>query len=134
MKGFTMRHIDKQTGLTLLGFMMVVALVCFFALVGLKLFPLYNESFAVDQSLKSVANQPEAEKLTTRDIHKYFIRNANINGLSRFKERNISDYLSANKIGEKPREMYMYYEARSKLFGNLDIVLVYDKTFELGGN
>jgi len=129
-----MRHIDKQTGLTLLGFMMVVALVCFFALVGLKLFPLYNESFAVDQSLKSVANQPEAEKLTTHDIHKYFIRNANINGLSRFKERNISDYLSANKIGEKPREMYMYYEARSKLFGNLDIVLVYDKTFELGGN
>lgn len=134
MKGFTMRHIDKQTGLTLLGFMMVVALICFFALVGLKLFPLYSESFAVDQSLKSVANQPEAEKMTTRDIHKVFIRNANINGLSRFQERNISDYLSANKIGERPREMYMYYEARSKLFGNLDIVLVYDKTFELGGN
>ena len=134
MKGFTMRHINKQNGLTLLGFMMVVALVCFFALVALKLFPLYNEKFAVDQSLKSVANQPEAEKMSERDIHRAFIRNANINGLDRFQERNIDDYLSANKIGQRPREMYMYYEARTPLFGNLDIVLVYDKTVELGSN
>lgn len=129
-----MREINRQKGLTFLGFLMVVALICFFALVGLKLFPLYNESFAVDQSLKSVANQPDAEKMSIRDIHKYFIRNANINGLDRFQERNIDEYLTANKIGERPREMYMYYEARSKLFGNLDIVLVYDKTFELGSN
>lgn len=129
-----MKHINKQHGLTLLGFMMVVALVCFFALVALKLFPLYNESFAVDQSMKSVANQPEAEKMSEREVHKYFMRNANINGLDRFTEKNIDDYLSANKIGSKPREMYMYYEARSNLFGNLDIVLVYDKVFVLGGN
>jgi len=129
-----MRHIDKQNGLTLLGFMMVVALVCFFALVGLKLFPLYNESFAVDQSLKSVVNQPDAASMPEREIYKYFMRNANINGLSRFSERNIDEYLAANKVGSDPREMYMYYEARANLFGNLDIVLVYDKTFVLGGN
>ncbi len=129
-----MKHIDKQNGLTLLGFLIVVALVCFFVLVGLKLFPLYNEKFGVDQSLKSVANQPEAAKMSERDVHKYFMRAANINGLSRFKEKNIDDYLSANKIGERPREMRMQYEARTNLFGNLDVVLVYDRTVELGGN
>lgn len=129
-----MTYSSKQNGFTLIGFLMVVALVAFFALVAMKLFPLYNESFAVSQSLESVANQPEAETMSKRDIHKYFLRSANINGLSRFKERNINDYLGVNKAGEKPREMYMYYEARTKLFGNLDIVLVYDKTVELGGN
>lgn len=129
-----MTYSSKQYGFTLIGFLMLVALVAFFALVAMKLFPLYNESFAVSQSLESVANQPEAEKMSKRDVHKYFLRSANINGLSRFQERNINDYLSVNKVGEKPREMYMYYEGRTKLFGNLDIVLVYDKTVQLGGN
>lgn len=129
-----MVRMQKQDGLTLIGFLIVLALVCFFALVALKLFPLYNESFAVTQSLKSVANQPEAEKMSEREIHKYFIRSVDINDLERFNEKNIDDYLSVNKIGSKPREMYMYYEGRTKLFGNLDIVLVYDKTIQLGNN
>lgn len=127
-----MMKTETQGGLTLLGFIMVVALICFFILLGLKLFPLYNESFAVTQSLKSVASQPEAEKLSENDIQKYFLRSAYINGLERFKEDNIDDYLVANKVGEDPRTMTMYYEGRKNLFSNLDIVLVYDRTIELG--
>lgn len=127
-----MMKTETQDGLTLLGFIMVVALICFFILLGLKLFPLYNESFAVTQSLKSVASQPEAETLSENDIQKYFLRSAYINGLDRFKEDNIDDYLVANKVGEEPRTMTMYYEGRKNLFRNLDIVLVYDRTIELG--
>lgn len=127
-----MMKTETQNGLTLLGFIMVVALICFFILLGLKLFPLYNESFAVTQSLKSVASQPEAEKLSENDIQKYFLRSAYINGLDRFKEDNIDDYLVANKVGEDPRTMTIYYEGRKNLFSNLDIVLVYDRTIELG--
>lgn len=123
---------NMQCGLTLLGFIMVVALICFFILIALKLFPLYNESFAVTQSLNSVASQPDAAQLSENDIQKYFLRSANINGLSRFKESNINDYLAANKVGEKPRTMTMYYEGRKNLFSNLDIVLVYDKSIDLG--
>lgn len=129
-----MIHTQKQYGLTFIGFLIVVALFCFFALVALKLFPLYNESFAVTQSLKAVANQPDVASKSEREIHKLFMRNVDINDLDRFKEENIDDYLSVNKVGQKPREMYMYYEGRKNLFGNLDIVLVYDKTVELGSN
>ncbi len=129
-----MTYSGNQHGLTLIGFIMVVVLVGFFALVAMKLFPLYNDSFAITQSLKSVASQPEAEKMTERDVRRYFLRSANINGLYQFTEKNISDYLTANKVGQEPREMYMYYENRTTLFGDLDIVLVYDKTVQLGGN
>lgn len=124
----------NQYGLTLIGFIMVVALVGFFALVAMKLFPLYSDSFGITQSLKSVASQDEAEKLSERDVRKYFLRSANINGLYQFTEKNINDYLSANKVGQEPREMYMYYENRTTLFGNLDIVLVHDETVQLGDN
>lgn len=127
-----MMNLQRQNGLTLTGFIMVIALVCFFALVAMKLFPLYNESFAVTKSLESVAKDPKADKLALIQLRRNFLRNANINGLSRFQERNISDYLTANKVGQKPRTMTMNYEARTNLFGNLDMVLVYEKTLELG--
>jgi len=129
-----MKPLSKQSGISFLGFIVVVALVCFFVLVGLKLFPLYSEKFAVDQSLASIANQPEAIKMSERDIHKAFMKNVHVNDIDRFTERNIDDHLTANKVGEKPREMYMQYEARTNLFGNLDIVLVYDKTVTLSRN
>ena len=129
-----MKPLSNQSGISFLGFIFVVALVCFFALVFLKLFPLYTEKFAVDQSLASVANQPEAIKMSERDIHDAFMRNVHVNDIDRFNEKNIDDYLTANKVGEKPREMYMQYEARTNLFGNLDIILVYDKTVTLGSN
>lgn len=127
-----MTNFQRQKGLSLTGFMLVIALVCFFALVAMKLFPLYNESFAVTKSLESVAKDPKADKLPVIQLRRNFIRNANINGLSRFSEKDIKDYLTANKIGQKPRTMTMNYEARNNLFGNLDMVLVYEKTLELG--
>ncbi len=129
-----MKALSKQSGISFFGFIIVVALVCFFVLVALKLFPLYSEKFAVDQSLASVSNQPGAVEMSERDIHKAFMRNVHVNDIDRFNEKNIDDYLSANKVGEKPREMYMQYEARTNLFGNLDIILVYDKTVTLGSN
>lgn len=129
-----MKPLSKQSGISFLGFIVVVGLICFFVLVALKLFPLYSEKFAVDQSLTSIANQPEAEKLSERDMHKLFMKRVHVNDIDRFTERNIDDYLTANKVGEKPREMYMQYEARTNLFGNLDIILVYDKTITLGDN
>lgn len=129
-----MNTYKNQSGLTFIGFLVVAALVGFAALIVMKLFPLYNDKFAISQSLQSVAGQPEAEKMSEHDVQKYFLRSANINGLYQFKESNIDEYLSANKVGEQPREMYMYYENRTNLFGDLDIVLIYDKTVELGGN
>ncbi|MCS3902618.1 Tfp pilus assembly protein PilE [Methylohalomonas lacus] len=129
-----MTYSRNQYGLTLIGFIMVIVLIGFFALVAMKLFPLYSDSFAITQSLNSVASQAEAEKMSERDVRKYFLRSANINGLYQFTEKNINDYLTANKVGQEPREMYMYYENRTTLFGDLDVVLVYDETVQLGGN
>lgn len=129
-----MKPLTKQSGMSFLGFIIVVGLICFFTLVVLKLFPLYTEKFAVDQSLESVANQPNAEAMSERDIHKAFMKNVYINDIDRFNDKNIDDHLSANKVGEKPREMYMQYEARTNMLSNIDIVLVYDKTVTLGSN
>jgi type II secretory pathway pseudopilin PulG len=131
-----MKKMNAEQGMTLIGFIMVIALIAFFALIVLRLFPLYNESFAATQSLTSVANAPEAAKLSDQDIRKTFLRNAQINGLSRFSEKNIKEYLTINKpeTADGNKTVTLQYEGRNKLFGNLEIVLVYDKTMELRSN
>lgn len=130
-----MMNIWRQDGITLVGFMIVVALISFFAVVGMKLFPLYNESFGVTQSLRSVANQPNASEMSPRELQQAFLRNAQINSLRRFTERNISDYMTVSRVSRhEPRTITFAYEGRNDLFGNLDIVLVYEKTVELRAN
>ena len=46
-----------QRGITLLGFIIVLAVVGFFAYVGMKLFPMYSEYYSVKSALKGLANE-----------------------------------------------------------------------------
>jgi Tfp pilus assembly major pilin PilA len=130
-----MVKIQHQNGMTLLGFIIVAGVVSFFALIAMKVFPLYNESFAVTHSLESVVNQPDASEMTTRELQRAFLRYAQINSLYRFNDSNIGDYMTVNRGSRtEPRTITFAYEGRRDLFGELVIALVYERTVELGAN
>ena len=48
------RH--AQQGMTLIGFLIVLAVAGFGAYVGMKLFPMYQEFYSVKSSLKGLSN------------------------------------------------------------------------------
>ena len=48
----------KQSGLSLVGFLVVLAVVGFAAYVGMKLFPMYQEYYSVQSAMKGLANEP----------------------------------------------------------------------------
>lgn len=132
-----MENIHRQKGITLLGFIIVAAVVSFFALVGIKIFPLYMESFGVTQSLTSVVNQPNAAEMSPRELQRSFLRHAQINSLYRFNDGNIRDHMTVSQPARGstvPRTITFAYEARTHMFGKLDIVLVYEEVLELGAN
>ena len=61
---------SKQQGLTLMGFVMVLFVVGFFAFVAIKLFPVYSEYYSVVSDMKGVASEPgiaQADPATVRD-------------------------------------------------------------------
>ena len=47
-----------QGGMTLIGFVIVLAVVGLFAYVGMKLVPMYSEFYAVKQALKGLSTEP----------------------------------------------------------------------------
>lgn len=123
----------KDKGLTFIGFLMICALVGFFALIILKLFPLYNEAFRVSASLKTIATMPDIKMKDSGDITNLLLRNFEVQEVRRFDERNIKKYFKVKREkGGKGRIMHMNYEARGPLFGALDLVLKFDETIAIG--
>ena len=47
-----------QGGMTLIGFVIVLAVIGFFAYVGMKLIPMYSEFYAVKSALKGLQAEP----------------------------------------------------------------------------
>ena len=66
-----MRKIDsikQQSGWTLWGLLGVLALIGFFALLFLKLFPPYMANFKLKRALETVASEPGAVTATRRHV------------------------------------------------------------------
>lgn len=126
----------RQHGLTIQGLLIALVIIGVVIFVGLRLFPLYSEKFRVDGILESIAyGGSDAENLNSTQIYKRFLRNANIEGITRFDKTNIKNYLILNKPKRKndPKTITMSYELRGPMVRDLDVVLIYNRTLELGG-
>jgi hypothetical protein len=116
----------KQSGVTLIGFMMILAIVGFFAYIIMKLFPVYSEYYGVLQAMKAVQVEPGVATKTPDQIRSMLDRKFYISYVKSVKPNNIrvtrqgGGYLLTIK-----------YEVRDNLIYNLDFVAVFDKTVEL---
>ncbi len=61
---------NTQKGMTLIGFVIILIVVGFFAFAAMKLFPIYVEYFGVVKSMKAVANDINAPTMELVEIRK----------------------------------------------------------------
>ena len=111
----------KQGGLSLLGFLVVLAVVGFAAYVGMKLFPMYQEYYAVRSAMKGLANEPGVADMDPAKIQDLFFRRLYINYSENVKPENVK----IERI-DGGWNMKVNYEVRRPLVGNLDVVGVFD--------
>ena len=116
----------KQSGLSLVGFLVVLAVVGFAAYVGMKLFPMYQEYYSVQSAMKGLANEPGVADMDPAKIQDLFFRRLYINYSENVKPQNVK--FERTEGGWKMR---VNYEVRRPLVGNLDVVGKFDKTQEL---
>lgn len=111
----------KQAGMTLLGFIIVLAVAGFFAYVGMKLFPMYSEYYAVKQALKGIANEPASSRQDPRQIKDALFRRLYINYSENVKDENVKIKRSGDGM-----DVIVSYEVRRPMIGNLDVVGRFD--------
>ncbi|HEY1140768.1 MAG TPA: DUF4845 domain-containing protein [Lysobacter sp.] len=106
-----------QSGMTLIGFILVLGVVGVFIYMGMKVIPMYSEYFAVKQALSQMSQEPglsEQEPVRVKDA---FFRRLYISYSDNVKPADVK--LARQGAGYV---MTVDYEVRRPLIANFDIV------------
>jgi hypothetical protein len=106
-----------QGGMTLIGFIIVLALVGFFAYIAMKLVPMYSEYYAVKQALKGLKAEPGIANKDPAKVEDLFFRRLYISYAENVKPANVTI-----ERAENGWLMSVDYEVRKPLIYNLDVV------------
>jgi Tfp pilus assembly protein PilE len=107
----------NQSGMTLLSFVIVMAVVGFFLYIVMKLFPMYNEFFSVKTALKGLGEESGIATKPAAEIEKLFFRRLYISYSTNVKPENV--HIEQADGGTRIR---VEYEVRKPLVANLDVV------------
>lgn len=118
----------NQRGITLLSFIIILAVAGFTGLLLMRTYPPYTEYVRAFKQIKEVANGYGIEKKNIQDIRKELE--------PRFKTKKITSInLKKNlKLKRTPdgRYLLLKYEVTQKLIYNLETVVMFDKTIPIG--
>src|SRR3546814_16365664 len=117
-----------QRGMTLMSFIIVLAVVGFAAYIGMKLFSMYSEYYSVRQALKGLQAEPGIAKQDPAKIKNLFFRRLNIS----YSENVKPDHVPLQHSQDGPDwDMEVNYEVSKQLVGNIDVVGKVPATEEL---
>ena len=120
-----MRLLTSQRGITLIGFIIVLALASFFFLIGAKLFPMYTEFMAVKAAMVQVQNTPGSARLSGQ-VWKILDRSFYTSYVDSVQRTNVP------LVRQNGYFRRIAYEGRKPLVYNLDVVAKFDHSVELG--
>ena len=116
----------RQQGMSLIGFIIVLALVIFFVFIGMRIWPIYYNHFSVVNAMNSVAEQPGSASWSLYQIRARVYGNMFVSGTEGFiKDKDIT------KVRQNGVQLRIAYEARKPLIGNLDVVAKFDHRVQL---
>lgn len=119
---------NGQKGITFLSFIIVMAVIGFFAFIGMRLFPVYITYYNAVKDIKALSQEAGAANRSIEEVRKELERRFNISyveGIDLYKDI---------KLVNSPtgKQLQLKYEMRRPLIYNLDFVAMFDKTFPLG--
>ncbi len=107
----------KQSGITLIGFVIVLALVGVTIYIGMKLIPMYQEYYSVKQALSGMAEEPGIADNSPNKIADLFFRRLYVSYSENVKPSDVKI-----KRIDSGWKVDVNYEVRKPIIGNLDVV------------
>lgn len=127
MRNMGVKSQSKQRGITFLGAVIVLSLIGFFAMLILKIGPIYMEHAKIKSALESIEAQPDLASKTKEDIKMMFEKRLYINYITDFNKEN----LLITKHGGYVK-VEVIYDKTENIFGNLDVLVHFDDVIEAG--
>jgi len=117
---------QKQSGITLVGFIVVLAVVGVFIYMGMKVIPMYTEYYSVKQAMAGLAEEPGIAQQEPGKVKDLLFRRLDISYASSIKPSHVK--LVRKDAGYL---MTVKYEVRRPLIANLDVVGRFEAEKEL---
>ncbi len=109
---------NNQQGMTAIGWLIVLGLIAFFALIILRMAPIYLESFKVKSALESLKQEPHITRKDKMEIMKLMENRFMIDDVDDVNLRKDMTVSKDNGV----LTVSVKYEVRKHLVGNVDVV------------
>ncbi len=117
--------VQRQRGISLVGFLMVLSLVGFFAFIGMRLFPVYTEYRSVKADMEGLKSEPNIGQMSPAQVRDRLFRRFYISYVENVKQEHVS-FDRNNGFN-----MTVKYEVRKPLMYNLDFVAKFEHKVKL---
>lgn len=109
----------KQEGMTGIGIAIILGLVAFFALIALRLFPIYMEHFSVTTHLGNLASDSATKNKSNEEILDKLNKSFQIDDVKNVKGEHV--FIERHQGGGMT--IAVEYEVRTPGIGNVDMVV-----------
>ena len=123
-----MRTHATQKGITMIGFVMLLCVVGFFAYAAMKLIPVYSEYFGVVKAMKQLQTEPTIETKSLEEIRgllgvKFSVQYVDDNTIPK------GGYQLITENGQ--RSLRIAYDKDIPFIYNIDLLVHFSKTVDL---
>ncbi len=122
-------ELGRQRGMSGWGVLMLLIIIGFGSVIGLKLVPIYLESFKIDKAIEGVVSDPSVSQQSKREIIESMVRRLDIDSVERITEQNYKDYVTLTRKGKKV-VLDVEYRAETRVIGNVSVAVDFVKHAE----
>ena len=122
-----LQHPRHQKGMTAIAMALILVMIAFFAMLVLRLFPIYMEHFSVTSHLKSLSNESGIAAKTNKEIISTLIKRFQIDDVKNVNDEHI--FIEREKNGHV--NVAIEYEVRTPALANIEMVVHFEDEAEL---
>lgn len=121
-----MNRMQGQRGMTLIGWMLVLAIGGFFLVLAVRLVPVYLEYFSVASSVDSLKDEPGIVKKSPDKLRDLLGRRFDVNDVEHVTSKDVR----IERQGEQTT-VDVKYQVQVPVMGNVDALVRFDKQVTL---
>jgi Tfp pilus assembly major pilin PilA len=112
---------NRQRGMTMISWLIVLGIAVFFVLIGIKMVPTYLENYSIKQVLANMQNDRTVRKMTPQEMRESFMKRIKINSVYEFDRK----WITIKKEKSGGTRFAVDYEIRKPVAGNVSIVMAF---------
>lgn len=120
---------NKQRGMTLIGWVIVLGVIAFFATVVMRVFPMYQEYYNVVTIMEGMETELKDNKLTKQQVWILLAKRFNTGYIKSVKKENVE--ILRGKNSPHVTKVVIDYEVREPFIAQIDLVGHFHKEIDV---